>query len=63
MEREMAVNKPVGDNARKGAVKKRTQLKNPLTETSTKRNKKGGQFMAVKKTAKKFKGVRRENVK
>jgi hypothetical protein len=38
----------------------RTQLKNPLTTTSTKRNKKGGQFMAVKKTAKKFKGVRRE---
>jgi hypothetical protein len=31
----MAVNKPVGDNARKGAVKKRTQLKNPLTKTST----------------------------
>ena len=56
----MAVNKPVGDNARKGAVKKRTQLKNPLTKTSTKRNKKGGEFMAVKKTAKKFKGVRRE---
>jgi hypothetical protein len=56
----MAVNKPTGDNARKGAVKKRTQLKNPLTETSTKRNKKGGQFMAVKKSAKKFKGVRRE---
>jgi hypothetical protein len=26
----MAVNKPVGDNARKGAVKKRTQLKNRL---------------------------------
>jgi hypothetical protein len=39
---------------------KRTQLKNPLTKTSTKRNKKGGAFMAVKKTAKKFKGVRRE---
>ena len=38
----MAVNKPIGDNARKGAVKKRTQLKNPLTKTSTKRNKKGG---------------------
>ncbi|HZP64137.1 MAG TPA: hypothetical protein VFB28_12045 [Terriglobales bacterium] len=32
----MAVNKPVGDNARKGAVKKRTQLKNPLTKTETK---------------------------
>jgi hypothetical protein len=58
----MAVNKPVGDNARKGAVKKRTQLKNKLTGTSTKRNKKGGQFMAVKKTATKFKGVRQEKV-
>ncbi len=56
----MAVNKPKGDSARKGAVKKRTQLKNPLTKTSTKRNKKGGQFMAVKKSAKKFKGVRSE---
>jgi hypothetical protein len=56
----MAVNKPVGDDARKGAVKKRTQLKNPLTKTSTKRNKVGGQFMAVKKSAKKFKDVRRE---
>jgi hypothetical protein len=56
----MAVNKPIGDNARKGAVKKRTQLRNKLTGTPTKRNKKGGQFMAVKKTAKKFKGVRRE---
>jgi hypothetical protein len=56
----MAVNKPTGDNARKGAVRKRTQLKNPLTKTSTKRNKKDGQFMTVKKSAKKFKGVRRE---
>lgn len=56
----MAVNKPVGDKARKGAVKKRTQLKNKLTGTSTKRNKAGGRFMAVKKSAKKFKGVRRE---
>ena len=59
-EATMAVNKPTGDSARKGAVKKRTQLKNPLTRTSTKRNKKGGQFMAVKKSAKKFKGVRSE---
>jgi hypothetical protein len=50
----------VGDNARKGAVKERTQLKTPLTKAPTKRNKAGGQFMAVKKTAKKFKGVRKE---
>jgi len=56
----MAVNKPTGDNARKGAVKKRTQLQNRLTKTSTKRNKSSGEFMAVKKSAKKFKGVRKE---
>ena len=56
----MAVNKPIGDNAPKAAVKKRTQLKDPLTKTSSKRNKEGGQFMAVKKSPKKFKGVRRE---
>ena len=59
----MAVNEPVGDRARKGAVKKRTQLKNPLTKTVTTRNKKGGQFMAVKKTGAKFKGVRKEKSK
>jgi hypothetical protein len=51
----IAVNKPVGDNARKGAVKKRTQLKNPLTKTSTNRNEVGGRLIAVKKTAKKSK--------
>jgi|EndMetStandDraft_8_1072994.scaffolds.fasta_scaffold721206_2 hypothetical protein len=37
----MAVNRPTGDKAHKGAVKKPTQLKNPLTKTSTKR-KQGG---------------------
>ena len=64
----MAVNKPKGDNARKGAVKKRTQLKTKLGGATgwTKRNKTSGEFMAVKKSAKKtkaakkFKGVRRE---
>jgi len=64
----MAVNKPVGDNARKGAVKKRTQLKTTLGGATawTKRNKSSGEFMALKKpakkktAAKKFKGVRRE---
>jgi hypothetical protein len=40
-EHNMAVDKPTGDSARKGAVKKRTQLKNPLTKTVTKRNKEG----------------------
>jgi hypothetical protein len=53
----MAVNKPVGDNARKGAVKKRSQVKTKLGGATawTKRNKKGGEFMAVKKPAKKAK--------
>jgi hypothetical protein len=47
----MAVNKPVGDNARKGAVKKRSQLKTKLGGATawTKRSKSSGEFMAVKK--------------
>ena len=46
----------------KGAVRKRSQLKIKLLGNPawTKRNKKGGNFMAVKKIKKKFKGVRRE---
>ena len=64
----MAVNKPVGDNARKGAVKKRSQTRTALGGASawTKRNKGSGEFMAVKKpaarktAARKFKGVRIE---
>ena len=58
----MAVNKPVGDNARKGAVRKRTQRKGALTGQTawTKRSKESGRFMDVKKSKKKFKGVRRE---
>jgi hypothetical protein len=58
----MAVNKPVGDSARKGAVRKRSQLKTKMQgeEHWTKRSKKTGRFMDVKKSAKKFKGVRRE---
>jgi hypothetical protein len=58
----MAVNKPKGDNARKGAVRKRTQLKSKLQGKTawTKRNKTSGKFMDVKKSAKKFKGVPRE---
>lgn len=67
LEAPMAVNKPTGDNARKGAVKKRSQLKTTLAGASawTKRSKSTGEFMALKKpsgktAAKKFKGVRRE---
>ena len=56
----MAVNKPLGDNARKGAVKKRSQLKTGNKSRWTKRSRKTGEFMDVKKRETKFKGVRRE---
>ena len=51
----MAVNKPKGDNARKGAVKKRSQAKTTLGGASawTKRNKNSGEFMALKRPGKK----------
>ncbi|WP_084293149.1 hypothetical protein [Bradyrhizobium sp. WSM3983] len=47
----MAVNKPTGDNARKGAVKKRSQTKTTIGGASgwTKRDRSSGEFMAVKK--------------
>src|ERR1700712_5072063 len=58
----MASNEPAGDNHRVGAVKKRTQRKGKLMGKTawTKRDKRDGKFMAVKKGKKKFKGVRRE---
>lgn len=56
----MAKNKPVGDNARKGAVKKRSQVLNPKTNLFVKRDTETGRFMDVKTTGGKFKGVRKE---
>ena len=60
----MAVNKPTGDNARKGAVRKRSQLATKIQgeETWTKRNKTSGEFVSQKKAPakKKYKGVRTE---
>jgi hypothetical protein len=58
----MAVNKPVGDNARKRAVKKRSQLKGKLMgdPARTERDKGSGKFMDMKKSKKKFKDVHRE---
>jgi hypothetical protein len=57
----MAVNKPTGDSARKGAVRKRTQLKTKVMGKAkwTKRSKTSGQFMDQKEEGR-FKGVRRE---
>jgi hypothetical protein len=57
----MAVNKPVGDDARKGAVRKRSQVETKIMGEDhwTKRRKESGQFMDQKEQGK-FKGVRRE---
>jgi hypothetical protein len=48
----MATNKPTGDSARKGAVRKRTQRKSKLTGKTawTKRSKASGRFMDVEKS-------------
>ncbi|WP_438712035.1 hypothetical protein ACSTS3_06120 [Aquimarina muelleri] len=56
----MAKNKPTGDNARKGAVKKRSQVLNPKTKLYVKRDTETGKFMDVKTSGGKFKGVRKE---
>lgn len=56
----MATNRPSGDGHRNGAVKGRSQVQNPKTGLYTKRNTQNGQFMDVKTTGGKFKGVRKE---
>jgi hypothetical protein len=65
MESRMATNKPPGDNARKGAVRKRSQVKTKIEgeEHWTKRSREDGQFMSQKKDpdAEQYKGVRREH--
>lgn len=55
----MATNKPYGDNARKGAVKDRSQFQHPNGHY-IKRDTGTGQFMDVKSDKEKFKGVRKE---
>jgi L-arabinose isomerase len=59
----MAKNKTAGDNRRVGAVKARSQIKNKVTGTWTKRDDATGKFMDVKADPKPFKGVRREKGK
>lgn len=55
----MAKNPPKGAG-RRGAVKQRSQVKNPLTGKYVKRDKTTGQFMDMKSDKKPFKGVRKE---
>lgn len=60
----MATNKPTGDNARKGAVKQRSQVQNPKTGLWIKRDKQTGQFIDVKTSSKEpFKGITKEQKK
>jgi hypothetical protein len=56
----MATNPPSGDGHRNGAVRDRSQVYNPTTETWTKRNGDTGRFMDGKKDGTPFKGVRKE---
>lgn len=56
----MAKNKPYGDSARKGEVKKRSQVVNPKNKRHVKRSRVDGKFMDVKANKVKFKGVRKE---
>jgi len=54
----MATN--TGDDHRIGAVKDRSQVKNPKTGQYVKRDSETGKFMDVKSDGKPFKGVRKE---
>lgn len=56
----MATNPPKGDNRRIGAVRERSQVLNPKTQTWTKRDTNTGRFMDGKKDGTPFQGVRRE---
>lgn len=57
----MAKNKPVGDNARKGAVSGRSQFQNSKNGLWVKRDAETGRFMDVKTSSPNpFKGVRKE---
>lgn len=56
----MAKNVPIGDNARIGAVRDRSQVFNPTNQTWTKRDTGTGRFMDQKADSDPFKGVRKE---
>ena len=56
----MATNGKAGDGHRNGEVTKRSQVLNPKTDLYVKRDTTTGQFMDVKTSGGKFKGVRKE---
>ena len=56
----MAKNPPRGDGHRHGAVRDRSQVRNPVNDRYTKRDTDTGRFIDQKADDKPFKGVRRE---
>jgi len=56
----MATNPPAGDGHRNGAVRKRSQVKNPVNNNWTKRNTDTGRFIDQKSDGTPFKGVKKE---
>lgn len=59
----MAKNQPVGDSARVGAVRARSQVFNPQNQSWTKRDAGTGRFMDQKADSDPFKGIRKEKRK
>ena len=56
----MATNPPPGDGHRRGAVRNRSQVQNPVNGNFTKRDATTGRFIDQKIDGKPFKGVRKE---
>lgn len=56
----MAINPPIGDGHRNGAVRSRSQTYNPVTKQWVKRDKETGRFLDVKQDGTPFKGFRKE---
>lgn len=56
----MATNPPSGDSHRKGAVRRRSQVRNPRNKTWVKRSTTTGRFISVKSKGSPNKGVRKE---
>lgn len=56
----MAKNGKTGDGHRNGAVRERSQVRNPVSGNWTKRDTETGRFIDQKQDGDPFKGVRRE---
>jgi hypothetical protein len=59
----MAKNKPIGDVARVGAVRARSQVFNPQNQSWTERDTGTGRFIGQKADPGPFKGIRKETHK